>query len=281
MNRRLTALLAAPLLTAVLSSCAALDDVVEQFGPRPNAAVLELAQRASADADADTASPTATLRAGHATELFEEVERLCGVGEDGATPPSCDIDAATGEVDASAGDDAALDGYLAALPRVPAESVDLVVSQAVDLAAAPSSTELPDLPAPLEPVTAADAETLRGLLADEHAAVYALDIAQAYLDDAGDARVADLIDAHEQRITVLTRTLEPTGETPVAAPGYAFDGVTAPTDQAQAGQLVDRIAETTDLTWRNAAADAGSLATREWLVRLAGHAAKAAQLHAL
>ena len=172
-NRRLTALLVAPLLTVVLSSCAAVDGVVEQFGPRPNDAVLELAQQARADA-----------------------------------------------------------------------------------------------------------ERLRALLAEEHAAVYALDIAQAYLDDSGDARAADLIDAHEQRITVLTQTLDPTGEVPVAAPGYAFDGVAAPTDQTEAGQFVNRIAETTDLTWRNAAADAGSLATREWLVRLAGHAAKAAQLHA-
>lgn len=277
MNRRLTALLVAPLLTVVLSSCAAVDGVVEQFGPRPNDAVLELAQQARADAD--TGPPVAELRADHAAELFAEVERLCGVEEDGAPPASCDFEDTAG--DAAPGDDAtSLEGYLQALPRVPADSVDLLVSQAVDVAGAPSSEELPDLPAPLDPVTAADAERLRALLAEEHAAVYALDIAQAYLDDSGDARAADLIDAHEQRITVLTQTLDPTGEVPVAAPGYAFDGVAAPTDQTEAGQFVNRIAETTDLTWRNAAADAGSLATREWLVRLAGHAAKAAQLHA-
>lgn len=279
MNRRLTALLAAPLLTAALSSCAAVDGVVEQFGPRPNEAVLELARQARADAG--TEASVAELRADHATELFAEVERLCGVGEDGTPPPSCDFEDAAGDTDTVPGDDAAsLAGYLEALPRVPAESVDLLVSQAVDVAATPSSTELPDLPAPLDPVTAADAETLRALLADEHAAVYALDIAQAYLDDAGDARVADLIDAHEQRITVLTQTLEPTGVVPAAAPGYVFDAVAAPTDQTEAGQLVNRITETTDLTWRNAAAGAGSLATREWLVSMAGHAAKATQLHA-
>lgn len=277
-NRRLTAFLLAPLLAVTLSACTAADRIVEQFGPRPHPAVLDLAHRAEADAGSGTA--TAELRAGHAEELFTEVQRLCGVDETGTTPDSCAFERGVTNTPAPTKDsgEAALAEYLQAIPRVPQESVDLLVSQAVDLAGVTTGEELPELPAPRESLTESDADTLRELADGEHAAIYALDIAQAYLDETGDAQAAALIVAAEERLAVLNQTLTSTGAVPLPAPGYDFAG-DPPVDATMAVDLLNRVAADVDAAWRRAAAGTTDPAGREWLIQIAGHAAAAARLH--
>src|SRR5699024_12484261 len=83
-NRRLT-FAAFLVCVPLLSSCA----VVDFFGPRPDSALVELAQTAQADAKESEDSSYAQLRRTQSEELFAEIHRLCGLEEDEIGRASC------------------------------------------------------------------------------------------------------------------------------------------------------------------------------------------------
>lgn len=166
MNRRLT-LVALVACVPVISSCA----VVDFFGPRPNSALVELAQTAQADADAAEDTELAQLRLTQSEELFAEINRVCGLEEDGTVPESC---AVSGEDPAgpSASSDDAVAQLIELADDAPDESRPLLISQAIALAEG-------DAPLPEEPQEEVLAEAT-SLLENEYATIYGLDVAEAH-----------------------------------------------------------------------------------------------------
>lgn len=231
-HRRSAALLTVAVASVGLSSCT--------FGPRPNPELLELAQQATADG-----------RTAHADALYAEIERLCGLDEQGEVPTSCEVEHSAGDLRPSP---APLGAYLDA--QVPEESVDLVTLQAVELA----SQDTSELPA-TEVTDPEDQELVREVLRTEHAAVYGLEAARAYASDPD--YVDRLVDKHEQRVDVLSEAVP---DAPVAAAGYTFGAMEL--DDA----LVEHIERSTADAWAAAAADATSVEGRSLLVQGAGRA---------
>lgn len=228
-----------------------------------------------AEADAETLEgPVAEMRGFHARQLYDEISRLCGLDPQGQPPSSCEVERGPGEAVGAADPGAAssavsedvLDG------GVPAESVPLVVAQAIDLAAA-TDIELDVQPLADETLQAVAAE----LAKEEFAVQFGLDLASAYCDDATQERIDALRPLHDERIDAL-RTLSP--ELPQRAPGYEVDGG-GPTDAASAASFVDKIESTLVARYRSAAADAFTSRTPdEWrraLIQLAAHAQRSAQ----
>lgn len=231
-NRRSAALLVAAVAAGSLGACT--------FGPRPDAELLELAQQATADG-----------RSAHADALYAEIERLCGVDEQGEVPTSCEVEHTAGQLRPSP---APLGAYLEA--QVPEESVDLVTSQAIELASLDSS----ELPATVV-TDPEDQELVRKVLRQEHAAVYGLEASRAFASDP--EWVDTLVEKHEQRVSVLSEAVP---DAPVAAAGYTFGG-------AELGDaLVEHIEDSTADAWAAAAADATSPEGRSLLVQGAGRA---------
>lgn len=254
MKRRLALFLTVPLLT----SCT-IEDVAATFGPRPDAQVAALADRAASDA-AVLSGGQAELRARHAGELSAEIARLCGTHADGTVPESCAF-----EAEVTALPEVNIDDSLALTldTAVPAESHALVIRQAVDLAAAsPTPLAGRTLPDP-----AGDVATARELLAREHAAAWGLGVARAHLAPSRQEAVEELADAHESRIRLLRGVLAPSGEVPVAEPGYELEGLEEPTDAATAEEFVTRLEEDLARTWLATATGAAPGAWQEFAVR--------------
>lgn len=257
MNRRLALLLTVPLLT----SCT-VEDVAATFGPRPDAQVAALADRAASDAAA-LSGEEAELRARHAGELGDEITRLCGTHADGTVPESCAF-----QPEVTALPQVSIDDSLALTlgADLPAESHALAVRQAVDMAAVSPA----ELPARLDPSPSPDsgaADAARQLLAREYATAWGLGVARARLDPARQEAVDELVDAHESRIRILREVLEPFGEVPVAEPGYELEGLDEPVDAATAEDFVTRVEESLAGAWLAAAAEAAPGAWQEFAVR--------------
>ncbi|AGF72732.1 hypothetical protein A605_08650 [Corynebacterium halotolerans YIM 70093 = DSM 44683] len=282
MHRRLITLATVALLTAApaLSACS-VDDVIGVFGPRADAEVLSLAQRADTDAAAlaETAPETAELRRRHANQLYAEIDRLCGVRDDGRVPDSCAVERTTPEVGSTdPGEvlDRSHELILEEMTGLPDGSVALVTGQAIDLAALADPVELPEA---FELTDREDVAAAQELLAWEHAASYGLGLASAYLSaDQVDA-LAELADAHDERVLGLRALLEPSGQAPVAAPGYELEAFPAPTDPASAAEFITSLEADTVQLWHAAAADAHTAQWREWSVAGAAHAQDAAGGH--
>lgn len=267
--QRVKKLLLLPAAALVLSSCTVMDVV----GPRANGEIMALAKQASADSAVGepAGEQWREMRKRHEEQLRGEARRLCGVDPNGETPSSCDTAYGDADLPAAADADALVENSVAAARKVPAESVDLVVAQAIDA--------LTLSPVDLDPITdivadAADAQAARDMLARENAAYYGLGLALAYADGDLRERVAVLRDASHERTAALTRVLDATdGEALVPAAGYAFaEGYHEPANAKEAAQLITTMQSDLVKQWRYAAAHADSATWRADAIRLAAHA---------
>lgn len=256
----------------VLSSCA----VVDVLGPRPNSDLLQLAQQALADQSghADTDPEFAQLRGTQAETLLSELSRLCGTDETGAIPETCEVE--RGELlesglSPSGSSDESLEQTLSAVTEVPEESVDLLTLQAVELAAVDQDTELPELPTLTEED---DQAAARDLLKQEYAAEYGLGVAVAFLDPADRPLYDAVLSSIQEHILALQLLLEPTGEVPVAEPGYELTTPPEP-GAAAAGTLIRETAANEVLRWQEAASAADGEQWRSFAVDAAAHAGAA------
>lgn len=248
--RRLPATACALITAVALTGCSA---AVDALGPRPNQTLVSLAQQATADAETMEASDIQQLRALHAEQLYEEIERLCGRDETGAVPSSCEVERNAGETAYSPDP---LGVYLT-VNKVPAESSDLVNSQAIDIAAHHTS----DFEA--VPVTESEREIITNLLEAEFAAVYAVDMARAYVSPEEASLVDELVEAHELRILTLQNCLpEP------LIPPAAYTG--SEEDFGRGMEYIAEVENALESTWRAAAGEAHSPDTRGLIIRGAG-----------
>ncbi|MDD7582268.1 DUF4439 domain-containing protein [Corynebacterium sp. 32222D000AT] len=303
MNRRK---LAAPAVAviALVPATTACQPVVDYFGPRPDATLVELAQAAEADAQAlNTTDPeNADLRQGQADALYAEVARLCGT-RDGQVPESCEVEHATeatadgqtapGEgaedsVDSAAVLTRARDAVLGQLTAVTAESRPLVTDQAIDLSAAVNSlaaeagagADSESDPAPELAVDTLDpeqAEAARELLDWEYQQSFGLDFARAFAEPWLEPIIDARLDAHAHLTAQLQQALAATGDVPQPAAGYEPAGLELPTDAASAEQFVRSLRESNAETWRAAATEeaarlsgqSASTEWRDWLIAVA------------
>ena len=266
--QRVKKLLLLPATALLLTSCTVMDIV----GPRANGEIMALAKQASADwSGGDPAREQwREMRKKHSEELKGEALRLCGLDAQGHTPASCDVSYGDTDLPATGNADALLEHTVAAADKVPAESVDLIVAQAIDA--------LTLSPVNLEPVTetvsdTADTEAARDLLARENAVYYGLGLALAYADSDLRERVGELREASHERTAALTRVLGAADEALVPAAGYDFaEGYAEPANAEEAAQLVSTMQGDLVKQWRYTAAHAESATWREDAIRLAAHA---------
>ena len=250
----------------LLTSCTVMDVV----GPRANGEIMSLAKQATADETSANAE-WAELRTFHSAQLVDEALRLCGTDTAGETPSSCNVE--LDETDLPAADAGALlERTVVAADKVPKESVDLVVAQAVD-AVALAPVDLDRIEGPLADDTASAAD----LLARENALYYGLGIALAHADGDLRARIGALREASHERTAALTRLLDGAdGQALVPAAGYSFaDGYAEPETADQAAELVKTMQDDLVKQWRYAAAHAESKQWREAAILLAAHAQRA------
>ncbi len=278
--------------------------MVDYFGPRPDATLVELAQSAEADAQAlGVADPGhADLRQGQAEALYAEVARLCGT-QDGQVPASCEVDHSAedssagetvgGEGPGDSADPAAVltrarDEVLGQLTSVTAESRPLVTGQAIDLSTAVNDLAAesggPDAPesepAPELAVDALDpeqADTARELLDWEYQQSFGLDFARAFAEPWLEPIIDARLDTHAHLTAQLQQALATTGDVPQPAAGYEPAGLELPADAASAGQFARSLRESNAETWRAAATDeaarlsgqSASTEWRDWLIAVA------------
>lgn len=267
--QRVKKLLLLPATALLLTSCTVMDVV----GPRANGEIMDLAKQASADwVFGDPGREQwREMRNKQSEELKGEALRLCGLDAQGHTPASCEVNYGDTDLPAEGNADALLEHTIAAADKVPDESVDLIVAQAIDA--------LTLSPVNLEHVTetvsdTADTEAARDMLARENAVYYGLGLALAYADPDLRERVGELREASHERTAALTRVLDiADGESLVPAAGYAFaEGYTEPANAEEAAQLVKTMQSDLVKQWRYAAAHAESATWRGDAIRLAAHA---------
>ena len=254
----------------LLTSCTVMDVV----GPRANGEIMSLAKQASADWVFGDPSREQwhEMRKKQSEELKNEALRLCGLDAQGETPASCDVGYGDTDLPAAGNASALLERTITAVDKVPEESVDLVVSQAID-ALALSPVDLDQIEGPLADDTASAAD----LLARENALYYGLGIALAHADGDLRTRIGTLRKASHERTAVLTGLLDGAdGQALVPAAGYSFaDGYTEPETPDQAAELVNTMQSDLVKQWRYAAAHAESKQWREAAILLAAHAQRA------
>lgn len=252
---------------------------------------MSLAQSATADAgaggadaggadSADTADRDSwhELRAFHAEQLQDEMRRLCGTDPSGEVPSSCTIDYSETDLPHPGDSEELLSRTVAAAEKVPEESVDLVVAQAIDALALEPVTLDPVGQKDEEGISTVtgetDLEAVRTMLAEENAFAYGLDIALAHGDSDLRKHIAALKKSSDERVRALGRLVGP--EHPdwiMPAPGYEFTpGHSQPTNAGEAAALAHSLTDRMVEKWRAAAAHAQSAAWREDAIRLAAHA---------
>lgn len=239
---------------------------------------MELAKQASADrvfGDGEWSE----LRAFHAEQLKDEARRLCGTDSNGEPPASCDVTYGDTDLPAAGEAEELLSLTVASADKVPDDSVDLVIAQAIDaLALEPVTLDPVSERDSADPDTAvtneADLEAVRTMLAEENAFVYGLDIALAHADSDLRGRIAALKKASDQRVRALVTLVDEEHADWVSpAAGYEFTpGHAEPTNPAEAAALVKQLEDNVNETWRRAAADAQSTVWRGDAIRLAAHA---------
>lgn len=235
-----------------MSACSAVDF----FGPRPNDQLVELSHQAQADS-AGAEGDLAALRHEHAEELLAEIARLCGLDEAGNPPESCQVEEPEEALSPSP---TPLGRYLEVVDDVPEESRDLLIDQAIDLAALDTS-ELPSTE-----VSDEDRALVGHMIEREHAAVHGLKSARAFASDP--AGVDKLIERHQTRLLALQDTIP---DPPVAGAGYTGGDITTG-DEFIATEEDNLIS-----AWRAAAADAATDESRALLIAAAADAITAYQ----
>lgn len=253
----------------LLTSCTVMDVV----GPRANGEIMSLAKQASADWVFGEHPEWAELRKFQSEQLKDEALRLCGTDESGETPQSCNVAYGDTDLPAAADGTALLEHTVTAADKVPDDSVDLVVAQAIDaLALTPVEIEIEG---PLDDDAAT--QSAADLLARENALYYGLGIALAHADGDLRARIGALREASHERTAVLTSLLDGADDQAlVPAAGYAFaDGYTEPETSDQAAELVKTMQGDLVKQWRYASAHAESKQWREAAILLAAHAQRA------
>lgn len=189
---RVKRLLGVCLVAMGLSGCT-LPGAVDRLlnPPQPDPTLLELYAQANWDARTATEPQVAQLRAGDATELAEEIARLCGHYADGTTPPSCALlttEPAPADFDATTTAAQLLDS----LGSLPQESLPIVMDQYLELVALDRS--LIDTTAHPLPTPHPEEDLLRQLWETLLAGDYALGVA---LSAAGGEEYAAI--AHTQK----------------------------------------------------------------------------------
>lgn len=257
----------------LLSSCTVMDVV----GPRANGEIMTLAKQASADWVFGEHPEWRELRKFQSEQLQDEALRLCGTDETGQTPQSCNVGYGDTDLPAPADAAALLEHTVTAADKVPDDSVDLVVAQAIDaLALAPVDLSIEG------PITNdATFNAATELLAAENAMYYGLGIALAYADGALRTRVAELREASHERTEALAQVIgeqaaglpDNDAEALVPAAGYTFaEGYAEPSTTQEATELVETMHSDLVKQWRLAAADAESKPWRKAAIQLAAHA---------
>lgn len=253
-------------LAAPLAACSPLD----VFGPRPNGEIMALAKQASADRASGDES-WRELRTFHAEQLKDEARRLCGTDDHGNTPSTCDVGYGDTDLPAAADARELITSTAEAAEKVPEDSVDMVVAQAIDAAAAADDPLALLEFTPIEDEDAAEAA--KQLASAEYAVDYGLDIATAYADDALQGRIDSSRELHDARLAALNDSF-PADTLPAREPGYEIPNG-APTNPAEAAAFVDKLESDLVDRWRNAAADASTTEWRAAAIVLAGHAQRA------
>ncbi|MHA2789215.1 hypothetical protein ACXZ66_08745 [Corynebacterium sp. S7] len=247
------------MLTGSLAGCSSVMDV---FGPKANRQLVTLAHQAEADAASlHDDSSAQELRTVQASQLFDEITRLCGVDENGHPPASCEVSTENDRAGASSISDAARQSVTYLIDNrkaLPEDSVDLVVAQSIDLVAA-AGLPLPEGGA-AEPDTA-DHAAAKDMLSREYAMQYGLGLASAFADEGLQARIDTLAEASMQRSTSLEEFVGADAAS-ASAMGYEFQSGQSPQTTEEAGALVDTLSSDMTTAWRAAAGHAES---DEWL----------------
>lgn len=266
--KRLLAILPAAVL---LSACS----VMEIVGPRANGEVMALARQAAADGFALSGDPVAgDMRSTQSNQLVAEAARLCGTLPDGSIPSSCELEFDDANLPAGATTTADMITQLrtatvAAADKVPDDSVDLVVTQAIDaVALAPVVLD----PPAVEGIPEADMQSAQEMLSREYALEYGLGLATAWADEALLARIEALRSASDQRREALASALTRDGQAQEPLPGYDLSPEDAPVDLGSANALVDRLRTEVVEAWRTAATDAQSAQWRDAAIGFAAAA---------
>lgn len=270
-SRRFATVLAAIPLTAVsLTGCS---QVVEVFGPRPDAELVQLAQQAEADASTLDDEQATALRDKQARELYDEILRVCGVDPEGQSPESCTVDRSINEATgatslAQSGEEMAR--FVAEnRAKLPEDSIDLVVSHVVDTLAATDVS----LPENLGEITdEQDLQAAQAMLEREYALQYGLGLASAYADDGLQQRIDMLNDTSQDRVTALTLLGADQPEDSALAAGYEFQELESPTTTVAATALVDELEANLVGQWRTTAAEASSAEWQYAASHFAAHA---------
>lgn len=257
--KKLFALPAGLLFVSTAAGCTVMDVV----GPRADAEIVALARQAAADEASGN-----EFRGAQKQVLIDEALRLCGTTPEGATPSSCTVE--LGELPAASDTGSLVALSADAADRVPEESVDIVVAQAIDAAAA--------APVDLDTVVVSategdlDAEAKREILEREYAFQYGLGVAKAFGGKDLAERVVALDRASKERVAALITAVD---QDTVAAPGYLIDAPEQPTDEASAARFVEHLRTNLVDEWRHTAAAANDPAWREAAIWLAAHAQRA------
>ncbi|QYH19570.1 hypothetical protein JKI95_11205 [Corynebacterium aquatimens] len=262
--KKLLAVPVAALLAVGMAGCTVMDVV----GPRPNKEIMALARQATADAGEGTYGE---LRRFHSQQLIDEALRLCGTSPNGEVPSSCDASLDGAELPAAESVSALVDSTVAAANRVPDESVDVVVAQAIDAVAL---DEVDMQAVGLSGIEAeADVAAAQQLLFAEDQLRYGLTFALAYADEGLRERIRALLDASRERVVALQEILPPAAEPLDVPAAYVFrEPDVEPENAEEATRLVDDLQRGLVDQWRLSAAQAESDVWRRDAIYFAAHA---------
>lgn len=232
-------------LIPALTGCGVADFAAEALGPKPDQALVNLAYYAEDNSGGKWPKEVTALLAKHSGELFAEIERVCGVREDGTPPPSCASDNMEPEPTTGLPLDVLIDNAQDA----PEESRPLLATQAADLAHAQPS-KLAGVNAPVLEGDSPLIEQASKLLEWEYAHVYGLDFARAFVPTEQIPALDEAIASAEERIGQLQAALADAESAPAELPAYTSQGRDMPIDSASAASFVNESLSAEATFWR-------------------------------